>query len=224
MIELSNLHRHLSRCIGPSLARQLALGDLIGPLHWQVDVPTGTITFGEEFRFPIQILGTESERDHTWLWAWANTRSNLPPGLLRAATWLREYGREHRIPELTEAEVSLDAVDGHLLSMLAAGLTGRCYYRGPHRGGAVFMLLEDVPDSVLAPARPERVVTVLPQAIGMYETDHRTLVESFLTQQGWQVETAATAVTGRHSGGSELYVKFDDLGRIIDMEAELTAG
>ncbi|MBB2910175.1 hypothetical protein FHS43_001438 [Streptosporangium becharense] len=221
---MNNLQQHLSRCIASSLARQIAFGELTGHLGWAVDVNTGTITFGDDLRFPIQLLGTESDAEQTWLWAWANTRSNLPPALLRAATWLREYGLQHRIPELTEAQVPLDSADGHLLALLSAGLTGRCYYRGSHQGGAVFLLVEAVPDSVLAPVPPERAVAVLSHAIGMCELDHRTLVGSFLTQQGWQVETAAAAIAGRHPGGSELRVEFDGQGRIGDIRATIQAG
>ncbi|MER5621025.1 DUF6882 domain-containing protein [Streptosporangium sp. NPDC002544] len=221
---MNNLLQHLARSVASSLARQFALIDLLGDRHWAVDTGAGTITFGEDFRFPIQFLGTEGHRDQTWLWAWANTQSNLPPNLLRAANWLQEYGRQQHIPELTEATLPLDQVDGHLLALLSATLTGLCYYRGPYQGGAAFLLLEAVPDSVLMPAQPERVVSVLAQAISMYELDHRTLVESFLTQQGWHVETTATVIAGQHPGGSDLRVEFDGQGRISDMQSTLKPG
>ncbi|MDP9868658.1 hypothetical protein J2S55_007924 [Streptosporangium brasiliense] len=206
------------------MARQLSLMDLLGDRGWFVDTDAGMIMFGEDLRFPIQLLGTEGERAQTWLWAWANTQSGFPPGLLRAANWLREYGRQHHIPELTEGTMPLDRVDGHLLSLLAAGLTGHCYYRGPYSGGAVFLLLESVPDVVLAPVRPERVVSVLGQVISTYELEHRTVVESFLGQQGWHVETTATAITGRHFSGSDLRAEFDGQGRIADLQSTLRAG
>lgn len=210
---LNNLRQHLSRCIASSLVRQNNLGDLVGDYNWAVDIANGTITFGESLSFPVQILGTESDADQTWLWAWANTRSNIPPALLHAVTWLRDYGRQRHIPELTEAALPLDHADGHTLALLSAGLTGLCYYRGPYQGGAAFFLLQNVPHSVLAPVKPEDVVQVLFQSLEMYDLDHRTVVESFLIQQGWQVETTGTAVVGRHPGGSNLHLEFDEQGR-----------
>ncbi|MEV0588826.1 DUF6882 domain-containing protein [Nonomuraea sp. NPDC050310] len=218
---MNPLTQQLSRSVATSLARQFALMDLLGNRPWSVDTRAGLIFFGDDLRFPLQLLGTESHGDQSWLWAWANTQSNLPPDLLRAAEWLRDHGRQHGIPELTEPSLPLDRADGHLLALLSAGVTGRCYYRGPYQGGALFVLLENVPDVVFAPAHPERVLSVLGQALSTYELDHRTLVESFLVQQGWQVESGPGFVGGRHPGGSSLRAELDSYGRIKDLESTL---
>ncbi|GIJ54945.1 hypothetical protein Vau01_024610 [Virgisporangium aurantiacum] len=210
-----------ARHVATALARQLALGDLLGDRGWSLDIGTGTATFGTDLRFRVQLLGTESEDDGTWLWAWANTGSALPPALLHAADGLREHGRQTGPAELTEPTFRLDRADGHQLSLLASGLTGRCYYRGPYPGGALFFQLEDVPAQVLAPARPERVLSVLGQVIQAYDVDHRTVVESFLAQQGWQVDAAAGSVTGRHPDGSTVLVNLDGYGRIRDIGGQL---
>src|SRR5687768_6419588 len=111
--------------VATGFARQLALGDLIGDRDWQLDLGQGMVTFGSDLRFPIQLLGTESHDEGTWLWAWANTGSNLPPQVLHLVGWLREYGQRNGVPELTEASFPLDRADGHQLALLASGLTGR---------------------------------------------------------------------------------------------------
>jgi hypothetical protein len=204
-----------------AMARQLALADLIGGRDWRVDIPAGMASFGTDLSYPIQLLGTESEHDRSWLWAWANTQSNLPAGVLQAAGWLREYGQRSAVAELVEATFSLDRADGHQLALLAAGLTGRCYYRGPYSGGALFFLLEGVPAEVLAPARPERAVTVITQVLQAFPIDHRVAVQSFLQQQGWRVEAAPDAVTGHHPGGSTLRADLDQQGRVTRLGGEL---
>lgn len=200
--------------VGTALARQLALADLLEDRSWAVDITAGTATFGDDLTYRIQLLGTESHGDGTWLWAWANSESGLPDTVLRAASWLRERGRASGLAELTDPGFALDRADGHRLALLASGLTGNCYYRGPYPGGALFFQLEGVPAAVLAPVSPERATTVLTQAIQAYALDHRTVVESFFTQQGWRVEASATAVTGHHPGGTALRIAFDELGRI----------
>jgi hypothetical protein len=68
--------------VATAMARQVALADLIGERNWSVDLSAGHATFGDDLRFAIQLLGTESQGDGTWLWAWANAESNLPPALL----------------------------------------------------------------------------------------------------------------------------------------------
>ncbi len=209
--------------VATGFARQLALSDLIGDRGWQLDLGQGVVTFGSDLRFPVQVLGSESHGEGTWLWAWANTGSNIPPQALHLVGWLREYGQHHGIPELTEASLSLDKVDGHQLALLASGLTGRCYYRGPYDGGAVFFHLDNVPDQVLAPVAPERALTVISQVLQAFPVDHRTFVLAFLQQQRWQVQTTAEAITGRHASGSDIRVDFDQLGRISNIGGQLRA-
>jgi hypothetical protein len=210
--------------VATGFARQLALADLIDERGWQLDLSQGMAAFGSDLRFPVQLLGTESHDDGTWLWAWANTGSNLPPQALQLVGWLRDYGQRNSIAELTDASFPLDRVDGHQLALVASGLTGRCYYRGPYDAGAVFFHLENVPAQVLAPVAPERALTVISQVLTAFPVDHRTFVLAFLQQQGWQVQATAEAITGRHAGGSDIRVDFDQLGRISNIGGQLRAG
>jgi hypothetical protein len=206
-----------SRHVATAMARQLALADLIGERDWSVDLTAGTAAFGPDLRFPLQLLGSESHLDGTWLWAWANSASNLPADVLHLAGWLRAYGSSTGVAELTDATFPLSRADGHRLALLASGLTGRPYYRGPYEGGALFFHLENVP---AAEVTPERAVTVLSQTISAFPVDHRLAVVSFLEQQGWQVRDE-DAVTGRHGSGATLHVTFDQLGRIAQFNANI---
>lgn len=205
------------------VARQLALADLLDDRGWELDLTAGTVTFGTDLTYPIQLLGTESEADGTWLWAWANEESNLPPALLQLCGWLREYGRRAGLSELTDPTFPLDRADGHRLAILASGLTGRCYYRGPYDGGAVFFHLENVPAEVLAPVSPERALTVLGQVVEAFPVDHRSAAVAFMHQQGWQVEPANDVVVGRHPSGSDIRIEFDRQGRISQLAGQVRA-
>ncbi|MFI5843072.1 DUF6882 domain-containing protein [Catenuloplanes sp. NPDC051500] len=213
-----------NRHVATAFARQLALADHIGERDWQLDLTEGTATFGNDLRYQVQLLGTESELDRTWLWAWANEGSGIPPALLGLAGWLREYGVANGVPELTEASFPLDRAQGARLALIASALSGRAYYRGPYDGGAVFFHLEGLPAEIIAPARPERVFTVVGQILQGFPVDHRLMVTSFLSQQGWQVTDTPTEVTGRHPGGTDMRVTFDDLGRITNLAGSIQPG
>lgn len=110
-----------------SFAKQLALEDFLGKHSWKVDIPTGTVDFGKQGLFgkrrvfPIQLLGTEAESDGCFMWAWANTQSNLPAAVLAKAESLRQWGEANGVPELTQRKVPLADWSGHELAMLATG-------------------------------------------------------------------------------------------------------
>lgn len=208
--------------VATAMARQVALADLIGERNWSVDLSAGYATFADDLRFAIQLLGTESHGDNTWLWAWANEAGNLPPALLHLCGWLRDYGARAGIPELTERSFPLDRADGARLALVASGLTGRPYYRGPYEGGALFFHLEGVPDP--GPVPPERVITVLSQVIQTWPLPHRRVALAFLTQQGWTADDRHDGLSAHHPDGSTIEITFDELGRIAQFGGQITPG
>lgn len=203
--------------VATGMARQLALAELLGDRGWQLDLNAGLVTFGDDLRYPVQLLGTESHADRTWLWAWANTAGNIDPTLLQLAGWLREHGRGEGLRELADPSLRLDHVDGHRLALVASGLTGRAYYRGTYNGGAIFFHLENLPSRVQGAVPPEKIFTVLGQVLQAFAVDHRTVVVSFLRQQGWRVDDTPAGVAGRHPDGSQVQVTLDHLGRISNL-------
>jgi hypothetical protein len=207
--------------VATGMARQLALADHLGERDWQLDLGTGQATFGTDLRYDIQLLGSESQSDESWLWAWANEASNIPPALLRLCNWLRDLGHREDVPEFTQRGFSLSRADGHRLALVAASITGRPYYRGPYDGGAVFFHLEGTPEELSAPVRPERALTVLQQVISAFPVDHRTASRAFLHQQGWRVDETADAITAQDRTGTTLHLEFDHLGRLSKLSGTL---
>ena len=127
-----------------SFAKQLHLAELVEGLDWHLDLATGILSFGDRYAWHVQLLGTEAEETQTWLWAWANDASNLPPSLLQAALHLKTFGEEQEVPELATSMFPLDGIDGHFLAMIANGICrADAYYRCPYDGGAAFLLIQD---------------------------------------------------------------------------------
>src|SRR5262245_62052220 len=102
--------------------KQLHLTEVVAGRDWSIDLASGLLSFGDGCRWQVQLLGTESEANSTWLWSWANKDSNIPADLLRSAMFLRGMGDLLRLPELTEAQLPLDELDGHFLGILASGV------------------------------------------------------------------------------------------------------
>jgi hypothetical protein len=209
--------------VGASLGRQLALADLLGGRSWGLYLSTGRATFGGDLSFPVQLLGTEADGDRTWLWAWANVQSGLPPALVRASNELRELGERRGIALLTSRSFSTREVSGHQVAMVASGLRGNLpYYRGPYDGGALFFLLESAPASLRGPYETQRVVNVLMKAISDFPLDHRAMSRAFLQSQEFHVQEGdGSTWDAQAPDGRALRLRFDAHGRIAQASARL---
>ena len=218
---MSDLGTHLAPVLGVALARQTAFADVLGDRRWQLDLPSATVTFGDDLRHRIQLLGSQGDAAGTWLWAWANRAIDLPDDGLLAARWARGLGAERGLAELVEPEVPLDRADGHQLALLVAGLSGRPYYRGPYAGGAAFFLVEVDTDPLVLPVAPERVVTLVGQLLGLYGLPHRAVVGPFLAAAGWAVAQDGGDLVATHPGCSSVRVRFDELDRVASVDGSL---
>lgn len=213
----------LTQHVGTAFAKQLALADFLNERRWWVDIEQGICQFGDDLIYPIQLLGTESMGDSTWLWAWANEASKLPPSLLVSCNALRELGHSESIAEFTQGNFPLDVADGHSLSMIASGIDGKsCYYRGPYNGGALFFLIKEVPESLLAPVACERLSTVILEVVSQFHVPHRSMAESFLTSQQFSLESSGNELIGSRNR-DRITLNFDDLDRLKDINIRLSA-
>lgn len=218
-----NFSELVERHIGMSLQKQLALGDFLGKHSWRLDLGKGTVDFGKgpglfgkRRVYPIQVLGSEAEDSGTWLWAWANAESQIPPGLMRAVDRIKAFGEDESIAPLTIAELSSSEYDGHLLASVAAGIADAdCYYRGPYPGGAVFFLIFETPLRSAPPPPAVRVVNVLTQAISTFAvSDHRAMARAYLEAEGFRLETDGPGWIATDGSGRSLSIAFDEQGRI----------
>jgi TPR repeat protein len=198
-----------------SIAKQRAFKEWLGDHTWMIDLAEGTVNFEHDRVFRMQVLGTESQIDHSWLWAWANEISKPPPQVLEAAERLRALGEAEGIEELRRPGYHLAEAGGHLLSLVASGVCGAdAYYRGRHESTAVYFLVFATPVREQAPAPVEQVLATLTQALARLDVDHRRLVWHFLRQQGFELRTEGRALVAT-SGERELAVRFNAAGRVV---------
>ena len=207
--------------VAPSLDKQLLLSDVVGGRGWHFDLAAGVLAFDSQYRWHVHPLGTESAVDGSWLWAWANSASNIPDRQLTASRTLKAYGERHGIPELTRPELPLDHVDGHTLAVIGSGVCGaNAYYRCPYAGGALFVLIKDehFPKCPDPPLR--RIATVFPQAIASLDIpDHRLALAGYLEYYGLAFEADGTQIVVKEGGRAVLTASFDELNRLKKLEA-----
>lgn len=216
---MSKLSELFDRHAAASWDKQQALAALVGQHSWQLDTDNGIITFNDRLKFPVQILGSESEVSNSWLWAWANKVTPLPAKLLASANELRALGGRDAIAELTQAQTSRDKVNGHYLSLLASGVCkADCYYRGPYENGAVFVLITAPQVRQSMDDSPTHLASMFSQVMSNFELNHRTALRSYLEFKRYSVTETATELAGRSSRGGALKASFDRAGRVTDLQ------
>jgi hypothetical protein len=208
----------LERYTALAYDKQNDLYEVIGDNAWNADLTAGTIAFGPDLVFPLQVLGTFSHSSETWLWAWANTQSDLPARLLAQAEQLRAYGQQHGIELLTASEFAATEHDLHIIGIIAAGMFGASgYYLANYGQGTMVVtveseLIDQVPKNDFA-----RIPHAFPQVITLFELNHRPAFIHYLTQKGYTVTEAADTVSAAVDSGI-LTATFDNLGRLASLK------
>jgi hypothetical protein len=208
----------LERYAALAYDKQTDLYEVIGDNAWNADMDAGTISFGPDLVFPLQVLGTFSHSSETWRWAWANTQADLPARLLAQAEQLRAYGEQHGIELLTVGEFDATDRDLHLIGIVAAGMFGASgYYLANYGPGTMVVtikseLIDQVPKNDFA-----RIPHAFPQVITMFEMNHRPAFIQYLTQKGYSVTETADTVSATVDFGT-LTAIFDHLGRLASLK------
>jgi hypothetical protein len=210
----------LARHLALSLAKQQALAEYLGDHRGRLRLERGVVDFGRCRVFPLQLLGTEVEKDNTWIWAWADPLGEFPEEILLDAERLREYGLRQDIPMLIEPRLPLADIAGHALALAASGVCGAdAYYRAPSAGGAVYFLLHEAPLDLDFTGRPDLIVSCLRRAVQLFEVDHRAVTRAWMRNLSLEVEELPSRLLARQEGRPFLLVRFDEGGRISDIEA-----
>jgi hypothetical protein len=210
------------QCVLIAYDRQMHLNEAVHG-SWDLEQDTGLLTFSHDdqrFVTPVQMLGTQSAVDGTWLWSWANDMSQTPTDQLTAAAALRSFGEQNNVPELREPMIE---ADGHRLAMVAVGLTKLPgYYRCPYEGGAAFVLMVH-PDSWQAPELPVvRMANLLGYLIEQVELANpiRSLV-SWGHAYGLQEEASNGALRLVSEHGDALEIRLTDTQKIVGIETHI---
>ena len=127
-------------------ARSRMLVELTTDKPWQARLDTGSVTFGDE-TYDAQILGTHSERDDTFLWAWANPGAAQWGPSLEAANALRARGEKPGYAVFSERKVAGEWVRFRELSWVAGELSGEraVHFADAGNGTTAVMLIDGGP-------------------------------------------------------------------------------
>ena len=115
--------------------------------RWDADLEGGTIAFvnqrGWTIRAPVQVIGTRSLGDSTWLWAWDHP--SVPAARAADARRVKAFGETQGLAALTTRKIEASEEDAWEFTALAAYLGGaNGAYRGPTGETEVFMTFGEI--------------------------------------------------------------------------------
>lgn len=206
---------------GISLEKQETLGSIIGDLNWSVDMTTGTLSFGDQFKYSIQVIGTYSLESETWLWAWANDKISISEDLLKDAKKLQQYGKENDLDFLVTADFDADMLNVHGLGVIASGVCdASAYYCGNFGQGIVLMTLKSEELDNMEFNEEARILTTFPNLINIFEVDHKRSLKAYLEKKGYQLSENGDQLTAAKKGKS-LHASFDEKGRLTSLNGNI---
>lgn len=115
--------------------------------RWDYDLEKATLTFSHKGTpyvvADVQAAGTFSKKSKTWMWSWNN--ESLPDHITDTVLTVREFGRKHKILNLTEAHWDATEDDGWEMSAIANRIIGgKGVYRCPDENGCLFLILTNI--------------------------------------------------------------------------------
>ncbi|MBC9933058.1 DUF6882 domain-containing protein [Chitinophaga qingshengii] len=207
---------------GIALDKQNDLAAVIGDNNWNADLEQGVISFGEHIVFPIQILGTFSHSSETFLWGWANTASGIPENLLQDALQIKQYGEKTGLPLFTTSQFDAAVNDVHYIGLIASGMLGSsAYYVADYGSGALLVTIKSPLIDEARTETPQRVLTVFPQLISLFEMNHQQALAAYLKAKGFEVTAKDKELSATYNSNT-IVATFDELHRLASLNGNLS--
>ncbi|MGW9346373.1 DUF6882 domain-containing protein [Nocardiopsis flavescens] len=221
-----------------SFEHQLHLQEFLGEHSWNADLQAGRFEFTGERPLVcdrFHLMGSAAPGPGSWMWGWANP-SGFPPDLTAMSAAVRDFGREHDVPELASAEVAFGDLPGAprevpvvvgQLTDAAKLLTGRWFsYNGEVGGGTRVAFIIEHSELRLPEPEPARVMRVMQQGLAdLRLSDHRRALYTYGRLRGlsprFTDEGRGTLLLSLP--GLDADISFDHLGRVGGINASLSA-
>ena len=218
--DYTSLEELIEQHAGLSFEKQMSFGDVIGSNAWELDMGKGNIIFGD-LDFPIQIIGSLSFNDSSWMWGWANAKSGMPENLLVQSNQLKEIGEEKGIKELTDGHFNVEEGFEHKIGMMACGLfNSKSYYCANYGQGTLVVTIDDDKIPEIDNSRIEKVLTYFPQLISAVDLNHKNTFKNYLIDRDFELNISDHKIEGLKNN-KVLTAEFDELNRLKSLNGKL---
>lgn len=218
--DFKNFNDLVNQNAGLSFEKQQNFNDLTGNSAWNIDLNEGTLSFGN-LDFPIEVIGSLSFNDYSWMWGWANSKSGIPENLLGDSLKLKEIGEEKQIEELINGHFNAEEGFEHKMGLVASGiLNADAYFCANYGQGTMVLTLKSDKVSRIDNNKPEKILTTFPQVISGIDLNHKEAFKNYLIDRNLEINITQNKIEGRRNG-KVLIAEFDDLSRMKNLNGKI---
>ncbi|KZX10375.1 DUF6882 domain-containing protein [Methanobrevibacter filiformis] len=113
---------------------------LVGEDIPELNIEEGTLTWENNFKFPVQLIGTLSLETSKWNWAWDNEDVGFPEKLIEESKFIYELGKTYDISQFVENVFEVALQEAHIMVMTISVLFGDDSYYVVDLNGILFFL------------------------------------------------------------------------------------
>lgn len=203
--------------------KQEILGEMVEGLNWSCDILEGKLTYGDDKVFDIQVIGTYSENEKSWLWAWANNQSGIPETFLDTSIRMRELGTAHKLEDLTTPKLETDTDPGAYFSTIASViLQDSCYVPLTFKGLKVYVTVRSAELDNKARTAPALICSHFTNLAASFRFPHKYCLHYYLMAKGYQVENCGNNILAKN-GEDQILGIFDLKGNLMKISNSKTA-
>ncbi|WP_198146886.1 DUF6882 domain-containing protein [Maribacter thermophilus] len=203
--------------------KQEIFGEMVEGLNWSCDILEGKLTYGDDKVFDIQVIGTYSENEKSWLWAWANNQSGIPETFLDTSIRMRELGTAHKLEDLTTPKLETDTDPGAYFSTIASViLQDSCYVPLTFKGLKVYVTVRSAELDNKARTAPALICSHFTNLAASFRFPHKYCLHYYLMAKGYQVENCGNNILAKN-GEDQILGIFDLKGNLMKISNSKTA-
>ena len=202
-----------------SLDKQENLGQIIGENVGELDIDEGTISFGDDLTFTVQILGTLATDTGKWHWAWDNKDIGFPEDIVQEAIKIKKFGEEHNISQFTTNIFGADLLEAHIIAMTVSGIFNNDAYYAVNFDEIVFFVTiksSEVPKDESI----ERFVNVFDRFQKEFDVKPKLAFESYTKLKGYEYKERDEFSLAK-IGQSRVIVGFSERGNMTHIQTML---
>lgn len=206
---------------GCAFEKQQNFNDLTGDLAWNIDLNTATLSFGN-LDFPIEVIGSLSFNDYSWMWGWANSKSGIPENLLQSSLDLKQIGEEKQIEEFTKGHFGVTEGFEHKMGIVASGLLNAdAYFCANYGQGTMVLTLKSDKIPKIDTNKLEKVLTTFPQLIGGIDLNHKEAFKNYLIDRNFELNLSSKNKVEGLRNNTVLVAEFDELNRLQSLNGKI---